>query len=153
MGPQGYALGLAVLASACAYAVMPAQSAPAAQPTQQTSGAATADSRRGNPDAPAAPKTLPRPADPSCPPDPELAQQFELVAPEDRTIWPAEVRLRIVVRADGAIECPVVIGATNPDFVPTCLDMVEGAHRPPIGEPEPRDTWITYICHFDPKTP
>ncbi|MGD8858430.1 MAG: hypothetical protein PVI30_00360 [Myxococcales bacterium] len=104
-------------------------------------------------DAPAVPDPLPRPEDPTCPPDPELARQFELLSPEDPTAWPVEVRLRLVIRQNGDVDCPVVIGATHPDFVQMCLDMVEGGHHAPIGEPEPRDTWVTFLCTFDPKSP
>ncbi|MDD9939265.1 MAG: hypothetical protein OXT09_37100, partial [Myxococcales bacterium] len=87
---------------------------------------------------------------PHCPPDPEAADQLALAAPAEQ--WPAEVRLRIRVRADGAIDCVRLVSTTHDGFVEDCRRMLGERHAPRRGEDgAPVDAWLTFLCQFEPK--
>jgi hypothetical protein len=88
-----------------------------------------------------------------CPPDPEAEQQAALAPQEERDRWPAVVRLRIRVRANGRIDCVRPVGASHPDFIDDCERQLEGRRHLPQRDRngEPIDAWLTYLCEFEPK--
>lgn len=91
--------------------------------------------------------------DGACPDDPERELQSTLAAPPDPTGWPAEVRLRFLLREDGAIDCISVVSATRPGFTDSCVAQIEGKRRRPRRDAagNPVAAFLTYLCQFEPK--
>jgi len=88
-----------------------------------------------------------------CPVDPDGVQQRGLAAPVDLEGWPAEVRLRMRVRTDGAIDCVYLVGATRPGFAGGCKGrLVGGRRRPKLDSAGVAiDSWLTFLCQYERK--
>jgi len=64
-----------------------------------------------------------------------------------------EVRLRVYLRADGALDCATLFSSEEPGLNADCFAMVAGASWRPMTDAEgkPTEGWITYLCRFEPR--